>query len=542
MSILVGIHGGHNSAVALIDTKTSTIVGNIEIERITRVKNDSVMNEGLISRVLRLYGFADSDVEGIAYGYSCNPFRENPSAYDFSIKVVQQQLFGRSVKAFLIPHHLSHVLSCALTSPRQSTLVISADGWGDNLNTCLFVVNKEEKPTQVRAIFAGYNHRSPAHMWESISIYNYKHQALQGPGKLMALAAYGKEDLDLRRRLQTYSLLPTIKKGDLEPFFLGSDFSNSRSLVSQDFAYELQRYTNDYLHGLLEFSISLAAANKIKFDDIGFAGGLGLNIVATSFAARENRLQNIVIPPFPNDSGLALGNCIAAACEGYDCSQSKLSASFTPYLGPLYEESSILNFLDSNQALFEYKILSDSEYTVSVAQDLFERLVVFRFWQRSESGPRALGNRSILYDPSDPCGRDMLNGLKKREWYRPFAPIILSSYANEILENPIYPSSYMTTSANISSSWRNKLQACTHVDNSCRPQLLKQSDNSILYSIIENFNQLKGLPAVLNTSFNIGGPIVESPEDAISVFTGASTDRKVLYVNKIRISIKTGIA
>ena len=100
----------------------------------------------------------------------------------------------------------------------------------------------------------------------------------------------------------------------------------------------------------------------------------------------------------------------------------------------------------------------------------------------------------------------------------------------------------MTTSANISSSWRNKLQACTHVDNSCRPQLLKQSDNSILYSIIENFNQLKDLPAVLNTSFNIGGPIVESPEDAISVFTGASTDRKVLYINKIRISIKTGIA
>ena len=84
VSILVGIHGGHNSAVALIDTKSSTIVGNIEIERITRVKNDSVMNEGLISSSTSLW-IADSDVEGIAYGYSCNPFRENPSAYDFSI-------------------------------------------------------------------------------------------------------------------------------------------------------------------------------------------------------------------------------------------------------------------------------------------------------------------------------------------------------------------------------------------------------------------------------------------------------------------------
>ena len=203
MSILIGTHGGHNSAVALIDTKNNQIIGNIEIERITRIKNDNKMNEKLISRILSLYGLNESDIEGIAYGYSCNPFREKSTTYDLSIKEAQQQLFGRSIKAYLIPHHLSHALSCSLTSPRKKTLVISADGWGDNLNTCLFVVNKEENPRKVRAIFAGYNHRSPAHMWESISVYNYKYQPLQGPGKLMALAAYGKENLALRRQLQT---------------------------------------------------------------------------------------------------------------------------------------------------------------------------------------------------------------------------------------------------------------------------------------------------------------------------------------------------
>jgi len=96
-----------------------------------------------------------------------------------------------------------------------------------------------------------------------------------------------------------------LKAGDLEPFNLGMDLSDTKSADSKDIAYALQEYTNRYLHGILDFWIKLADTNGLVFDDIGFAGGLSLSIVATSYAARKKNLSNIVIPPFPNDSGLA---------------------------------------------------------------------------------------------------------------------------------------------------------------------------------------------------------------------------------------------
>ena len=141
------------------------------------------------------------------------------------------------------------------------------------------------------------------------------------------------------------------------------------------------------------------------------------------------------------------------------------------------------------------------------------------FKGRSESGPRALGNRSIMCIPDSKYGRDFINfKVKNREWYRPNAPIILDKFVDEILYDYISHSPYMTTSAFIKKEWREKLHAVNHVDNSTRPQILHKENNPFLYELIENVYSKTGIPVLLNTSFNKQEPIVETPFDAINTF------------------------
>lgn len=538
MTFLLGIHGAHNASVALIDLEQGKLVGNLEVERITGNKNDDRMDEEIIGEILNLYDVKTDQIAGIAYGYSCNPFRETPATFDLSVRETSQVMFGKQLRAFLVPHHLSHAISCAIVSPNKRTLVITADGWGDNLNTCLFVIDKDSLNLDFKSLFAGYQHRAPAHMWESICTYNYKMAPLKGPGKLMALAAYGKPSTEWDEKILGYSALPILKKGDLEPLELGVDLSDSRDSESQNAAFALQEYTNKYLSGILSFSIRLAKNNAIEFDDIGFAGGLSLNIIATSYACRRMGISEISIPPFPNDSGLAVGNCIAAASSFYNITLQSIASDFNPYLGPPYSEDNYINAISKYDSEIDFRLLSDSEYVEQFAYDIFDRRVCFRFASCSESGPRALGNRSIFYDPSDPQGRDLLNDIKDREWYRPFAPMVLTEFADEVLTNPLYPSTYMTTSATISEKWLERLCVTAHVDKSCRPQLVCKKSTPVVHSLIKRFYTLSGIPAVVNTSFNIDGPIVETPTDAIATFLKARCQGKSLYLGQYKIVAK----
>ena len=160
-----------------------------------------------------------------------------------------------------------------------------------------------------------------------------------------------------------------------------------------------------------------------------------------------------------------------------------------------------------------------------------------RYFGRSESGPRALGNRSILYDPSDADGRNKLNGVKRREWYRPFAPMILSEMSNAVLSNHLDPSIYMTTSSSIRPDWQSKFISAMHVDSTCRPQIVCKETNPLLHSIITEFFQETNIPGLLNTSFNIQGPIVEKPHEAVDAFLSAQAELKVLYLGMHRVSI-----
>ena len=157
---------------------------------------------------------------------------------------------------------------------------------------------------------------------------------------------------------------------------------------------------------------------------------------------------------------------------------------------------------------------------------------VFGWFQgRSEIGPRALGNRSILADPRTPEMKDKLNKrVKHRQAFRPFAPVVLAERANEVFECDGRDSPFMLLAERVRPEWRERIPAIVHVDGTARVQTLRKDQNERLYQLLKEFDAITGVPVLLNTSFNVKGePVVETPEDAIECFLSTGIDYLVLH-------------
>lgn len=241
------------------------------------------------------------------------------------------------------------------------------------------------------------------------------------------------------------------------------------------------------------------------------SGGIALNCIASSKALNESPYKNMHVPPCPNDTGLALGMALFAA---HDYSGIPwIPKWFSPYTGPVYNHS-------SNERLA----------TPDSIADLIANNECICIWQqRSECGPRALGHRSII------CKADLLNGrsflnekVKNREWYRPFAAMIMSEHAASVLEGNYNNATYMTTSSTIKPEWRNQFSAASHIDNTTRPQIVSDQTDLFMHSILCSVYNKTGIPGVVNTSFNMSEPIVESIDDALKTFKKLPTKHLVL--------------
>lgn len=173
-----------------------------------------------------------------------------------------------------------------------------------------------------------------------------------------------------------------------------------------------------------------------------------------------------------------------------------------------------------------------------IAENLFNKKIVAIFQGRSEAGPRALGNRSMLYTPTEVEGRDYINTIKGRELFRPLAASILHEYAHEWFDMmDIDEAPYMTYSFKANPEKANKIPSVIHVDGSCRIQTVKEEQNLHYYKLINAFYELSGVPLLLNTSFNLAGePIVESIEDALRTFNASKID--ILYLPEFNIALQ----
>ena len=314
-------------------------------------------------------------------------------------------------------------------------------------------------------------------------------------GKLMALASYETREIRWDKIENNFEIDPT----DLRKIKLKKDFNTFEEKVK--FCAWLQRYTQQYVHYLVVQAIELSGCKNVCL-----SGGYFLNCVANSYIRKNisNKIK-IFIEPICGDNGVSVG---LSKLLWYDETKSrKINPLKTVYYG-------VKRQIDVEGRKTSFK---------EVSKLLEQGKVVSIFQGRSECGARALGNRSILYDPRDPDGRNKINKLKGREDYRPLAATVLYEHAKKWFDMSfIDESPYMLYNLDVLSD---KVPAICHVDNTCRVQTLKKSFNKNFYQLIYEFYRLTGVPLLLNTSFNLAGDtIVETVDDAVKTLNSSDID------------------
>lgn len=278
----------------------------------------------------------------------------------------------------------------------------------------------------------------------------------------------------------------------------------------RDLAYAIQTQSQQMVLDLIRKAVSMTGKNNVVL-----SGGYGLNCVANYWYLEQLKDENInlYVEPVSNDAGTAIGAALYMHHQINEDNKVKIKIE-NLYTGMKYKysEQEILSVAEKYEAT-EISIGITSKHVVDL---ITNKNIVALFQGRSEAGPRALGNRSILYDPRDPNGKDHVNNIKHREYFRPFAGSILKECVHEWFDlRGMDDSPFMMYAVNCLPGVEEKIPAIIHVDGTCRIQTVTEEQNKNYYDLISEFYDQTGCPIIFNTSFNLGGePLVETLEDA----------------------------
>jgi carbamoyltransferase len=276
---------------------------------------------------------------------------------------------------------------------------------------------------------------------------------------------------------------------------------------------------------LEEVGVHLARHLKARTGEknLCIAGGVGLNGIMNYRILCEAGFDSVFIPPPAGDDGASLGAAQYLAHVAH--SEPRCDSTFSPYLGSSWSEAEIAEAVARAKA----KSTRVKDPATVAARLIADGKIIGWFQGRSEIGPRALGNRSILADARRADMKDKINNtVKFRESFRPFAPACLAEYAAEYFVID-HRSPYMLMVAPVRPEKRASIPAITHVDGTARIQTVTRRDNSIFFDLIQAFHGLTGTPIILNTSFNVKGePIVDSPDEAVRCFESTALDALVI--------------
>ena len=349
----------------------------------------------------------------------------------------------------------------------------------------------------------------------------------------MGLAPYGKPNKDLPRLIDDNNewidrqvILPTypnaaqlnFQKYDIirEDFdeWTGEGFTD----IQKDLAYAVQEQTSEGMCTLIQRAHDITGETNIVI-----CGGYGLNCVANYKYAKRFPDLNIYCEPVSHDGGTSIG---AAKKLYYELEKKHPPKQELIYYGPQYDPSSyeeVISDLDT----------TDTSYD-DVAKLIRDGNIVTIFQGRSEGGPRALGNRSILFDPTIQNGKDLVNDVKHREFFRPFACSIKKDKVNEWFDLAgMEESPFMMYAVDALDGVEQKIPSVIHVDGTCRIQTVTSEQNEHYYNLIDAFEKLSEVPILFNTSFNLGGePLVETVEDAVDTLQNSDID--YLYLPEIQ--------
>lgn len=556
---VLGISGSHNSAAALI--KDGKVVVAVQTERLLRVKRQAISLDHMsasagqiIAYCLRYAGIDLPDLAAIA---TCTPTEViNPR---FAFQDASPSL-ERALPPFIrTPHHLAHAEYALHYSPQDPCLVLVCDGSGtyesqrarldiqeqeqdavkylqdggkesisayrfdgSNLRLVYRLAGGEERDrAAAEAVFPGHPLQwlvSLGHVWEWAALYC--HGSRNEAGKVMGLAPFG--DPRAHADLRTISINETGKvRIDLAELFRrfrspnlsASDITGNKHY--EDIAAHVQHVTNDFIVALVRF---LRARHDTR--SVCYSGGVALNSI-TNEHLRSSLGLDLHMNGSCEDNGTAIGAALAAY---HVLTGRRVPEEVTDYLGRRYSTEEIEESLRGYTG--EVTRLPREDLLQTTARALASGKVVAWFQGRSEFGPRALGNRSILADPRDARMQDHLNrSVKHREAFRPYAPAVTEERAAELfaLEGP---SPVMLRVVPVSVGF---LPAISHVDGTARVQTVNRRQNPIFYDLLKAFEAETGVPVILNTSFNVAGePIVESPPDALRTFIAAGMDLLVM--------------
>jgi len=273
----------------------------------------------------------------------------------------------------------------------------------------------------------------------------------------------------------------------------------------------------DWMQGELETIVLKRLSHIVQasgIPNVCVTGGVALNSVMNRSVADYFGDEHVYVPFSPGDAGMSIG-AISVYLENKQNMITKFNCD--PYLGGGYSDSEIYEALISHQRKVKFEksdnLISDS------AKIILSGDIVGWFQGKSEFGPRALGNRSILGLPSNPWIKEVLNHqVKLREWFRPYAPVVIEADSTEYFDVQ-FSEPYMMKTANVKVGAKSRIPACVHVDGTARLQTVSEASNKLLYDLLNEIQLFTNVPVLINTSFNLNGmPIVESPKDAIDCF------------------------
>jgi carbamoyltransferase len=437
---------------------------------------------------------------------------------------------GHPLRIHFLTHHDCHAAAAYYRSNFEASAVLTVDGYGERSAAHIARASREGITTLRTIEFP----HSLGSFYAAFTQY-LGFRPNNGEGKVMGLASYGKPtyydairklvrlsndgfELDLsyfsfylqRRRRYTAKLI------DL----LGPERAPDSDIDQRhmDVAASMQRVTEDILLHLAQMAAELTGESRLCL-----AGGVALNCVANTRIRFESNFDQCYFMPAASDAGTSMGAALYVAHVLGD--DAPVSHPMTDYLGPGYTDDQIESALSVAGCAFT----RPANLADSVAGLLARSKIVGWFQGRAEFGPRALGARSILADPRPADSKDILNArVKFREWFRPFAPAVLAERCGELFEHddaaPFMLLVYATRAERV-----NDLQSVTHVDGGARVQTVTREQNERYYDVIEAFGAKTGVPAIINTSFNIRGePIVTTVADALKCYF--TTDMDALAV------------
>lgn len=554
--IVLGVHLGHDSCAALIvDGK---IVVDVQEERFVRIKHYEGLPFKAVEQCLQLGAVSMEQLDAIAIASDqqipdLNFLFEFPAGREQKSSKARQlvQMMRKKTKNPVtglplymkrfkvsphtkivnVNHHLAHAASAYFTSGTpEKQLIVTADGMGDGHSLCIYRAEN-------RTI-------TPLRQWGTEGSLGWFYSNVtegigwwhgDGEGKTMGLAPYGNPE-NCRGVLAAFH--PYFENGELVK---GHDFGQPYHWLEAgvcqhhfDEAYEIEKLIAKYgkedisaeAQRVLEeqmFNIVFPWLEKEQTRDLSCAGGIFLNVKLNQHIWETGKVRRQHIFPNAGDSGLAVGASL------YVCHQLDPNCPFPVlehlYFGNEYDNDEIKAILDLRKVSYRW-VDDPSRYA---AEKLAENNIVAWFQGKMESGPRALGNRSILMSANRSENKDIINArVKFREGFRPFCPSMLWEKKHDYLEHA-RDEFFMITSFTCKPEKRAYVPAVVHADQTLRPQTVKREFNERYWNLINEFGNLTGEYLVMNTSFNLmGEPIMSHPRDAIRCFYDNGMDCLVI--------------